>query len=165
MRSLGIFFDLDGRLDRERWLGAAAVLVCLFVLVWLGAVLGLRLGVISVEGKKQVMLFTWAFLSIFWVVIDWKRFQDLALWGGFALVCPVLTLINLKLTPWSSGLETYPTGLMMLFGVMHLAATVAALWLLAFKKGKEHPAKPRIRSALGAEPVLEKVCLERLRRQ
>lgn len=90
MRTLEIFLSTDGRLDRERWLGAVAFLLTTMAFVWVMTWMMHRHGLVSAMSRDKTRLFIWAALAVMWVIADWKRFQDRGLMGACALACPGL---------------------------------------------------------------------------
>lgn len=93
MRSADIFLSFDGRLDRERWLGAAALFVGIVVVTY-GATWMLTRGEAIAPGSRDaIRIFVQTGLLVPWLALDWKRFQDLGLAGKWALICPSLNLI------------------------------------------------------------------------
>lgn len=88
MRTLEIFLSTDGRLDRERWLGAVTFLLLSMALVWIMTWMLHRHGLVSAMSRDKARLFVMAALAVMWVILDWKRFHDRGLMGACALACP-----------------------------------------------------------------------------
>jgi uncharacterized membrane protein YhaH (DUF805 family) len=148
VRAADIFLSFEGRLDRERWLGAAALFVIL-VLATYGAtwLLG-RNGAISFGAREAIRTFVQIALLVPWFALDWKRFHDLGVSGRWAMICPGLIILS-RIGEWpfvAAGL-----------GAAHepIAAAIAwaqfavALWLayaLAYRQGIAGP------NAYGPDP-------------
>ena len=99
MRSADVFLSLEGRLDRERWLGAAALFVTLTVATYAATWALARQGLIGPGAREAIRAFVGVFLLVPWLTLDWKRFQDLGLSGRWALLCPGL-LVAARLWDW-----------------------------------------------------------------
>ena len=90
MPSADVFLSFAGRLDRERWRAAVALLVFANLaavgLTWWLTAQGLR----SPAGRDRARLFVQAFTLVPWLAVDWKRFHDRGRPGALALICPGL---------------------------------------------------------------------------
>jgi len=90
MNAADVFLSLDGRLDRERWLGGVALLVLMIAAThaatWQAAAHGLMDG----RTRDMARAFVQAFALAPWAALDWKRFHDIGRPGSLALVCPGL---------------------------------------------------------------------------
>ncbi len=89
MKTGDLFLSFEGRLNRERWLGAVMFLVALFIIISLISLVLDNINVISRLNAERVRIFTWVVLMVPWLVIDWKRFHDRGKWGVCALACPL----------------------------------------------------------------------------
>lgn len=140
MRSPDIFLSLEGRLDRERWLGAVAmfvgIVVATFFVTWLLA----RSGVIGPAARDGARAFVQVALLVPWLTLDWKRFQDLGRPGRWALICPgLIALSRLLSLPAISSRVPAPQALAE--GVAWVQIPVA-MWLayaLGTLRGSEGP--------------------------
>lgn len=85
-----VFLSFEGRLDRDRWLLAAGVLllanVAAFSLSWW---LEGR-GAIGAGARDTIRACVAVFTMVPWAAIDWKRMHDIDQPGRLALVCPAL---------------------------------------------------------------------------
>ena len=84
MRAADIFLSFEGRLDRERWLGAAALFVTLVLATYAATWLLARNGAISFSAREATRTFVQIALLVPWFALDWKRFQDLGVSGRWA---------------------------------------------------------------------------------
>jgi uncharacterized membrane protein YhaH (DUF805 family) len=101
VRSADIFLSFDGRLERERWLGAAALFVAIVTATYAVTWLLTWPGWISPGARDAVRAFVQVALLVPWLTLDWKRFHDLGRAGSWALICPSLILISrLWERPW-----------------------------------------------------------------
>lgn len=94
MRTAELFLSNEGRLDRERWLGAVAALLLGIVAVTLLSWMLHRHGWIGAGARDRLRLFVGAAFAVMWVILDWKRFQDRGLPGLCALACPGLYALS-----------------------------------------------------------------------
>ena len=88
MRAADIFLSFEGRLDRERWLGAAALFVTLVLATYAATWLLARNGAISFGAREAIRTFVQIALLVPWFALDWKRFHDLGVSGRWAMICP-----------------------------------------------------------------------------
>jgi uncharacterized membrane protein YhaH (DUF805 family) len=88
--SADVFLSFAGRLDRERWRVAVALLI-LANLATVGLTWWLTAqGLLPPAGRDRARLFVQAFTLVPWLAIDWKRFHDRGRPGALALICPGL---------------------------------------------------------------------------
>ncbi len=131
-----LFLSFEGRLDRERWLGAVALLLAVLVATHLATWRLAEAGLIGGPARDAVRVAAQAFLLVPWTALDWKRFHDLGHPGPLALVCPGLfALSRLWDAAGPEGEEVVRTGL-------SLAQGIVALWLayaLAYLAGSPEP--------------------------
>lgn len=128
--AVDLLLGFGGRLERERWLGAVALLVALAVATHLGTWLLVRVGLASPRGRDLARLGVQAFLVVPWLALDWKRFHDLALPGALALACPGLMLANRL---WDAG----AAGPALAWAQFALALVLA--YALALRRGTPGP--------------------------
>ena len=101
MRAADIFLSFEGRLDRERWLGAAALFVTLVLATYAATWLLARNGAISFAAREAIRTFVQIALLVPWFALDWKRFQDLGVSGRWAMICPSLIIVS-RILEWPS---------------------------------------------------------------
>ena len=77
MHSGAIFLSFEGRLDRERWLGAAGLFVAIVVATYLATWALAREGAISPGAREAIRTFVQIALLVPWFALDWKRFHEL----------------------------------------------------------------------------------------
>jgi Protein of unknown function (DUF805) len=88
--SADAFLSFAGRLDRERWRVAVALLI-LANLATVGLTWWLTAqGLLPPAGRDRARLFVQVFTLVPWLAIDWKRFHDPGRPGALALICPGL---------------------------------------------------------------------------
>jgi uncharacterized membrane protein YhaH (DUF805 family) len=147
VRTLDIFLSFEGRLDRERWLGAAALLVTLVVAVYAMTWLLVRSDAIAARSSEAIRVFAQMALLAPWLPLDWKRFHDLDLAGGWAVLCPSLIVVGRTLE-WPAIGERVPARDLVETSAswvqLGLAATLA--YLLAYRRGTQGP------NRYGADP-------------
>jgi uncharacterized membrane protein YhaH (DUF805 family) len=85
-----VFLSFEGRLERERWLGAVALLVALMLAGHFALGELASRGVILPASAESARLFLRASLLAPWIALDWKRFHDRGRTGALALICPGL---------------------------------------------------------------------------
>jgi uncharacterized membrane protein YhaH (DUF805 family) len=98
VRTGELFLSFEGRLSRERWLGAVAFLIGIIVcgvaitqvLFWTGA--------LTPSTRDKIRIFIWFMLVIPWLALDWKRFHDRGKSGAYALACPLAQMLYLALS-------------------------------------------------------------------
>ena len=144
MRAADIFLSFEGRLDRERWLGAAALFVTLVLATYAATWLLARNGAISFGAREAIRTFVQIALLVPWFALDWKRFQDLGVSGRWAMICPSLIIpgVALRRSADRCGARGARIG-------VAWAQLAVALWLayaLAGRAGEEGP------NAYGADP-------------
>lgn len=148
MRSADIFLSFEGRLDRERWLGAAGLLVGIVVATYAATGLLSWQGAISFRTSEAIRIFVQIALLVPWFALDWKRFQDLGHSGRWAAICPSLIILS-RAWGWPgvaafAGPAHDPVGTAIAW-----AQLAVALWLayaLALRPGEEGP------NAYGPDP-------------
>lgn len=141
MRSADIFLSFEGRLDRERWLGAAGLLVAIVVATYAATWLASSQGALSFRASEAVRTFVQIALLAPWFALDWKRFHDLGRSGRWAMVCPSLIVLS-RVWAWPgvaafAGSAHAPVGTAIAW-----AQLAVALWLayaLALRPGEEGP--------------------------
>src|SRR3954451_21377150 len=101
VRSGDIFLSFAGRLDRERWLGAAALFAAIVIATFAATWLLTSSGWISLASRDGLRAFVQVTLLVPWLTLDWKRFQDLGHSGAWAVICPSLIVLSrLWERPW-----------------------------------------------------------------
>jgi uncharacterized membrane protein YhaH (DUF805 family) len=141
VRSGEIFLSFEGRLDRERWLGAAGLLAALVVATYLATWLAWRGSALSFGAREAMRSFVQVALLVPWFALDWKRFHDLGRSGAWAVICPALIVLS-RIWDWPA--------LAARVGAAHAAAGVALSWLqlavavwlayaLAYRQGTQGP--------------------------
>jgi uncharacterized membrane protein YhaH (DUF805 family) len=145
VRSADVFLSFEGRLDRERWLGAAALIVGLVVATYAGTWGLARGGAISLPVRDAVRAFVQTALLVPWFALDWKRFHDLGVSGRWAMICPGLIVLS-RVWAWPA-VETWAASWA---GPAHEAVGAAIAWAqlavaawlaytLAYRAGDEGP--------------------------
>lgn len=136
MSAADVFLSFEGRLERERWLGAVALLIALLVA---GHVVVGQLssrGVVGPLTSEAGLLFLRAFLLAPWMALDWKRFHDRGRTGALALICPGLFVISQTLDhPALAGAARDGVAV-----ALSWSQFLVALWLvhaLAYSRGDE----------------------------
>jgi uncharacterized membrane protein YhaH (DUF805 family) len=138
MRSVDIFLSNDGRLDRERWLGAAACLILIMASIWAATWILSRAGVMIPTSRDKVRLFAWAVLVVMWVMLDWKRFQDRDLIGSFALICPGLQAVSYLLElPRVAAILPGHSAMVLFLGIVQCAVAVWYAIELGYRQGTD----------------------------
>jgi uncharacterized membrane protein YhaH (DUF805 family) len=99
VRSGEIFLSFEGRLDRERWLGAAGLFVAIVVATYLATWALARHGAISPALREAIRSFVQIALLVPWFALDWKRFHDIGRSGRWAMICPSLIILS-RLWEW-----------------------------------------------------------------
>jgi uncharacterized membrane protein YhaH (DUF805 family) len=94
VRSGEIFLSFEGRLDRERWLGAAGLFVATVVATYLATWLLWRGGALSFSAREAIRTFVQIALLVPWFALDWKRFHDIEHSGRWAMICPSLIILS-----------------------------------------------------------------------
>lgn len=131
-----LFLAFDGRLDRDRWIAAAGLLIGLilgtFVVTWMGV----RGGWLSPAMRDMIRAFVQVFVLLPWLSLDWKRFQDADDPGLLALICPGLyalaRLLELPLIERAMpGHEQVALGL----AGVQVAVAIWLVYVLAFRSG------------------------------
>jgi uncharacterized membrane protein YhaH (DUF805 family) len=98
VRTGELFLSFEGRLSRERWLGAVAFLVALIVCGVVITQLLFWAGILTASTRDKIRIFIWFMLVIPWLALDWKRFQDRGRSGAYALACPLAQILYLALS-------------------------------------------------------------------
>jgi uncharacterized membrane protein YhaH (DUF805 family) len=148
VRAADIFLSFEGRLDRERWLGAAALFVTLVLATYAATWLLARNGAISFGAREAIRTFVQIALLVPWFALDWKRFQDLGVSGRWAMICPSLIILA-RMLEWPSVEARIGPAHAALGSAVAWAQLAVALWLayvLAGRAGQEGP------NAYGADP-------------
>jgi uncharacterized membrane protein YhaH (DUF805 family) len=155
VRSADLFLSFEGRLERERWLGAAAFFVAIVIATYAVTWLLTWLGWISAGSRDGLRAFVQVTLLVPWLTLDWKRFHDLGHSGVWAVICPSLILFSLvwKRPAMADRIgaphELVATGL----DWLQLAVAVWLAYALAYRRGTEGPNRfgpdPRAGRALG----------------
>ncbi|HYF56443.1 MAG TPA: DUF805 domain-containing protein [Salinarimonas sp.] len=134
--AVDLFLGFEGRLDRERWLGAVALLLGLLLAAHLLTWQLAEAGRIGASGREAARVAVQAFLLVPWTALDWKRFHDLGQPGALALICPGLFAVSRL---WD-GIG--PMDDEMVRTALSVAQGVVALWLaltLAYRAGTPAP--------------------------
>lgn len=148
MRSADVFLSFEGRLDRERWLGAAALFVATVVATYLATWLLAHRGAISWRAAEAVRTFVQIALLAPWFTLDWKRFRDLGRSGRWAMVCPSLIMLS-RAWSWPAVAARAGAAHEPVAAALAWAQLAVALWLayaLACRPGQEGP------NAYGPDP-------------
>jgi uncharacterized membrane protein YhaH (DUF805 family) len=136
MSAADMFLTFEGRLDRERWLGAVALLIGVLVATHLATWRLAEAGLIGGRARDAARVFVQVFLLVPWTALDWKRFHDLGAPGPLALICPGLFVAS---RAWD-GLA--PAGDEIVRTTLSVAQGLVALWLayaLAYLAGSPEP--------------------------
>jgi uncharacterized membrane protein YhaH (DUF805 family) len=155
VRSADIFLSFDGRLDRERWLGAAALFAAIVIAAYAATWLLARTGWISAGARDAVRAFVQVTLLVPWLTLDWKRFQDLGHSGAWAVICPSLILISLvwKRPAMADRIGAPHELVASALDWLQLAVAVWLVYALAYRRGTDGPNRfgpaPRAGPALG----------------
>jgi uncharacterized membrane protein YhaH (DUF805 family) len=139
VRTADIFLSFEGRLDRERWLGAAALFVFLVLATYAATWLLARNGAISFAAREAIRTFVQIALLVPWFALDWKRFQDLGVSGRWAMICPGLIIVS-RILEWPGIGGWLGPAYATLASVVAWAQLAVALWLayaLACRSGTE----------------------------
>lgn len=131
--AVDLFLGFDGRLERERWLGAVALLVALAVATHVGTWLLVRAGLAGPRGRDLARLGVQVFLVVPWLALDWKRFHDLALPGALAALCPGLMLASRLWDAHAAGPAREPVASGLAWAQFALALVLA--YALALRRG------------------------------
>ncbi|HEX8168002.1 MAG TPA: DUF805 domain-containing protein [Beijerinckiaceae bacterium] len=148
MRSADVFLSFRGRLDRERWLGAAALIVAVVVAAYGGTWLLARNGAISAGAREAVRAFVQTALLAPWLALDWKRFHDLGRSGRWAVICPGLIILA-RVWAWPAVEARAGPAHEVVAAAIAWAQLAVAAWLayaLAYRQGDEGP------NAYGPDP-------------
>jgi len=141
VRAADIFLSFEGRLDRERWLGAAALFVTLVLATYGATWLLARNGAISFGAREATRTFVQIALLVPWFAIDWKRFQDLGVSGRWALICPALIILA-RIWDWPYVEARFGPAHGTIGSAVAWSQLAVALWLayaLAYRQGIEGP--------------------------
>jgi uncharacterized membrane protein YhaH (DUF805 family) len=138
VRSGEIFLSFEGRLDRERWLGAAGLFAVIVVATYVATWLLWRNGALSFGAREAIRAFVQIALLVPWFALDWKRFHDLGHSGRWAMICPALIVVS-RMWEWPAvaaraGAAREPVG-----HALAWAQLAVALWLayaLAYRRGQ-----------------------------
>jgi uncharacterized membrane protein YhaH (DUF805 family) len=137
--SADVFLSFAGRLDRERWRAAVALLILVNLAAvgltwWLTAQ-----GLLSPGGRDRARVFVQAFTLVPWLAVDWKRFHDRGRPGALALICPGLYGASRL---WETPLAAHAPAHGAIEALLSWAQFGVALWLiyaLALASGAEGP--------------------------
>jgi len=143
VRAADIFLSFEGRLDRERWLGAAALFVTLVLATYAATWLLARNGAISFGAREAIRTFVQIALLVPWFALDWKGVS-----GRWAMICPALIIVS-RILEWPSVEARIGPAHAALGSAVAWAQLAVALWLayaLAGRAGQEGP------NAYGADP-------------
>jgi uncharacterized membrane protein YhaH (DUF805 family) len=148
VRSGEIFLSFEGRLDRERWLGAAGLFVATVVATYLATWLLWRGSALSFSAREAIRTFVQIALLVPWFALDWKRFHDIEHSGRWAMICPSLIILS-RTWDWPAvaaraGTTHEPIGLALSW--LHLAVAAWLAYALAYRRGEPGP------NAYGPEP-------------
>jgi uncharacterized membrane protein YhaH (DUF805 family) len=157
VRSGEIFLSFEGRLDRERWLGAAGLFAALVIATYLATWLLWRNGALSFGACEAIRTFVQIALLVPWFALDWKRFHDLGQSGRWAMICPSLIILS-RVWGWPAvaaraGSLHEPVGTAMGWAQLAVAAWLA--YALAYRRGTPGPNAygpvPKMRSTSEAD--------------
>ena len=136
MRTADLFLSPDGRLDRERWLGAVALLIALLAAASIATWLLEARGALGPGSGERVRAFLFAATMAPWTMIDWKRFQDRDMPGTWALLCPGLHAASLvAASPWLAGTALARPGFALYLSCLQLGIAVWYVYELAWCEG------------------------------
>jgi uncharacterized membrane protein YhaH (DUF805 family) len=141
VHSGAIFLSFEGRLDRERWLGAAGLFVAIVVATYLATWALAREGAISPGAREAIRTFVQIALLVSWFALDWKRFHDLGHSGRWAMICPSLIILS-RVWGWPAvaaraGSLQEPVGTAIAWAQLAVAAWLA--YALAYRVGEPGP--------------------------
>ena len=141
MRSADIFLSFEGRLDRERWLGAAALFVAIVIATYGVTWLLASAGLISPGSRDGLRAFVQVTLLVPWLTLDWKRFHDLGHSGAWAVICPSLILISLlwKRPAMADRIGAPHELVASALDWLQLAVAVWLAYALAYRRGTDGP--------------------------
>jgi uncharacterized membrane protein YhaH (DUF805 family) len=152
VRSADVFLSFEGRLDRERWLGAAALIIAVVVATYAATWALARNGAIPPGTREAIRIFVQTALLVPWFALDWKRFHDLGASGRWAMVCPGLIILS-RVWAWPAveawagswaGFAHEAVGAAIAWAQLAVAAWLA--YALAYRAGDEGP------NAYGPDP-------------
>lgn len=148
MRSADIFLSFEGRLDRERWLGAAGLFVAVVVATYAATWLLASQGAISPRASEAARTFVQIALLAPWFALDFKRFHDLGRSGRWAMICPGLIILS-RVWAWPAVAARAGAAHEPVATALAWAQLAVALWLayaLACRPGEDGP------NAYGPDP-------------
>lgn len=147
MRTADLFLSPEGRLDRERWLGAVALLIGLVVVASVATWLMEARGTLAPGGGERIRAFLMAAGIAPWMMLDWKRFQDRDMPGAWALLCPGLHAASLvAASPWFASTALARPGFALYLACLQLGVAVWYGYELAWREGTDGP------NAYGPDP-------------
>lgn len=147
MRSGDLFLSFEGRLDRERWLGAVSLFVAVVVATTVATWLAARAGWIGPAAVRGTRAFVGVGLLVPWLALDWKRFQDLDMPGRWALLCPSLVVAGHVLDLPETAARVRAAGTIRdTLAWVQLALAAWLAYTLACRRGSEGP------NRYGADP-------------